>query len=76
MVENLLEILPKRRSQTFYKPVDVHYVTNALGESTSSINIWDIVNQLGKYDSSYGFVVNDLKESKQLKSVEQQESFF
>ena len=64
MVENLLEILPKRRSQTFYKPVDVHYVTNALGESTSSINIWDIVNQLGKYDSSYGFVVNDLKESK------------
>ena len=64
MVENLLEILPKRRSQTFYKPVDVHYVTNALGESTSSINIWDIVNQLGKYNSSYGFVVNDLKESK------------
>ena len=32
LVESLLEMLPKRRSQTFYKPVDVHSVTNAIGE--------------------------------------------
>ena len=44
LVENLLEMLPKRRSQKFYKPVDVHSVTNAIGESISSISIWNIVN--------------------------------
>ena len=38
MVESLLEILTKRRSQVFYKPVDVHSVTNAIGEFTSSIS--------------------------------------
>ena len=38
------------------------YVTNAISESISSINIWNIVNQLGKYDTSCGTVVNDLKE--------------
>ena len=26
-------VLSKIRSQTFYKPVDVHFVTNAIGES-------------------------------------------
>ena len=46
-VESLLEILTSRRSQAFYKLVDVHSVTNATGESTSSISIWNIVNQLG-----------------------------
>ena len=55
MVESLLETLPKRRSQMFYKPVDMHSVTNA-------ISIWNIVNQLGKYDISYGLGVNNLKE--------------
>ena len=35
--ESFLEILTKRRSQTFYKPVDVQSVTNAIGESISSI---------------------------------------
>ena len=62
MVESLLEILTKRRKQTFCKPVDVHSVVNAIGESISSISIWNTVNQLGKYDFSFGSVVNNLKE--------------
>ena len=61
MVESLLNKLTKRRSQTFYKHVDVHSVTNAIGESTFSISIWNIVNQLGKYHFSCGSVVNNLK---------------
>ena len=62
MVESLLEIITKRRSQAFCKPVDVHSVTNAIGESISSISIWNILNQLGKYDFSGGPVLNYLKE--------------
>ena len=46
----------------FYKLAYVHSVTNAIGESISSIIIWNIVNQSGKYDFSCGLVVNDLKE--------------
>ena len=48
MVEILL--LTKRRSQTFYKLIDVYSVTNVVGESISSIGMVCIVNQLGKYD--------------------------
>ena len=33
MVESLLEILIKRRSHSFYKPIDVHSMKNDLGES-------------------------------------------
>ena len=44
MVESLLEILTKRRSETFYKLIDVHSVTNVFGEIISSINMWNIVN--------------------------------
>ena len=62
MAESLREILTKRRSQTFCKPVDVHFVTNAIGESIYLISIWNIVNQLGRYDFSFGSVVNNLKE--------------
>ena len=51
-MESLLEILTKRRSQTFYKPVDVHFVTNVVGESISSISMWNIVNQLDKHNFS------------------------
>ena len=36
-VESLLEILTNRRSQVFYKLIDVHSVTNVIGESISSI---------------------------------------
>ena len=46
MVESLLEILITRRSQAFYKPVDVHSVRNAIGESISSTSIWNIGSQL------------------------------
>ena len=54
MVESLLEILTKRRSQTFYKPIDAHSMTDFVSESISAISIWNIVNQLGKYDFSCG----------------------
>ena len=46
----LLEILTKRRSQAFYKLIEVHSVTNILGEIISSINMWNIVNLSSKYD--------------------------
>ena len=62
MVESLLEILTKRKSQTFYKTVDVHFVTNAKGKNISSVSIWNIVNHLGKYFFSCGSVVNNLEE--------------
>ena len=62
MLESLLETLSKRRSQVFYKPVDVHSLTNPIDKSISSISIWDIVNQLGKYYFSCGLVVNNLTE--------------
>ena len=39
-VESLLEILTNRRSQTFYKLIDVHSATNVIGESISSIRMW------------------------------------
>ena len=42
----------KRRTQMFCKPIDVHSVTNAIGEIVSSISMWNIVNQLGKHDFS------------------------
>ena len=35
MVESLLEILTKKRSQVFHKLIDVHSVTNVLGEIIS-----------------------------------------
>ena len=44
-VKSLLEILTKRRSQTFYKFMDVHSVANVIEESISSMQMWNIVNQ-------------------------------
>ena len=52
MVESLLEILTKRKSQKFYKLIDFHSVANDKGEVVSSISMWKIVNQLGKHDFS------------------------
>ena len=57
-MESLVEILTKRRNQTLCKPVDDHSVTNATGESISSISIWNTANQLGKYDFSGGAVAS------------------
>ena len=46
IVESFLEILTKRRSQAFYKPVSVLSMTNAIGESIcSSIRFGNIRNQ-------------------------------
>ena len=39
MVESLLEILTKRRSQAFYKLIDIKSVKNVLGEIISSTNM-------------------------------------
>ena len=32
MVESSLQIITERRSDKFYKPLDVHYVSNAVGD--------------------------------------------
>ena len=45
MLESLLEILTKRKSQAFYKLIDVHSVIDVIGESISSMRMWNIVNQ-------------------------------
>ena len=37
--------ITKRRSQAFYKLIDVHSVVNVIGESMSTIRMWNIVNQ-------------------------------
>ena len=44
-VESLPEILTNRRSQAFYKLIHVYSMTNVIGQSISSIRMWDIVNQ-------------------------------
>ena len=53
----------EKKSDISQQPVDVHSVTN-VGESISSISMYNIVNQLGKRNFSYGSVVNNLKEKK------------
>ena len=50
MIESLLEILAKSKIQIFYKPLEVHSVTNATDVSISSISKWNIGNELGKND--------------------------
>ena len=50
MVESLIEISTKRRSQALYRFIDVHDVTNVIGEGISSISMRNIVNKFGKYD--------------------------
>ena len=42
------------RKLTVYKPIDLHFVTNAVGESISSINKWNIKNKLDENDFSCG----------------------
>ena len=38
MVESLLEMLTKRKNQMFYKPMDVHSMTNAIVEISYSFS--------------------------------------
>ena len=52
VVESLLEIT--KRSQAFYKSIDLHSVTNAVSEGISLISKRNIVNHLGKDDFPYG----------------------
>ena len=52
MVESLLEIFTTRRLQLFYKPIDLHSLTNTADEGISSISRLNTVNQLRKYDFS------------------------
>ena len=37
MVDSLLEIITERGSQKFYKPIDVHSVTNAIDKIEVSV---------------------------------------
>ena len=70
LVENLLEILTKRRTWKFYNSLDVYYLTHAAGELISQITMWNMVNQLGKHDFSCVSVVNNVKDSKFFSSNE------
>ena len=45
VVESLINILLKRRNQTFYKLIDVHSVTNVLCKNISVVSMWNILNQ-------------------------------
>ena len=54
MIESSQGVSTKGRSQTFYKLIDVHSVSNAQGEIFFSMSMWNIVNQLGKNDFSCG----------------------
>ena len=64
MVKILLEILTKG-SQTFYKAIDVHFVTDSMGEIVSSVSMRIFVNKVSMVflgvDFSFGQVVNNLK---------------
>ena len=44
-VESLLERLTNRKSQAFYKLIDVHSAPNVIRESISSIRMWNNANQ-------------------------------
>ena len=52
----------KKSGVSQYFIISVHYVPNAVGESISSVTMWNIVNELGKHDFSCGAVVNNLKD--------------
>ena len=48
-LQSLLEILAERRSQTFYKRIDVHSVTNATGQIYVSMIFLVVTFFVGKY---------------------------
>ena len=53
----------KKKSEVSQQSIDVHYLTNAVGERIFPI-IWNIVNKLGKHNFSCVSVVNNLKDRK------------
>ena len=54
VVESLLETVTGRRSQAFYRHIDLHSVTNVVCENISSISKWNIGNQLNENDFHCG----------------------
>ena len=54
----------KKKSEVLQYSIDVHYLTNVVGELTSQITMWNIANKLGKHDFSCVLMVNNLKDSK------------
>lgn len=44
IMDCLLEILSKRRVQTFYMFIVFHYVTNVICKIVSSLRMWNIAN--------------------------------
>ena len=55
-------IIKKKKQDVLQACRCLHSVTNAKDESISSISIWNIVNQLGKYNFCCGLVVNNVKQ--------------
>ena len=69
IVKNVLEVLAKKMSDILQQPIDVHSVTNVVGESISSVTSGIFIgNQSGKH----GFLVIFLLSSK----YERQKMFF
>ena len=52
----------KKKSEVLQQSIDVLYLTNAEGGRISPITMWNIVNQLVKYDISNVSVVKNLKD--------------
>ena len=52
----------KKKSEVLQQSIDVHYPTDVVGELSSPITMWNIVNQLGKHNFSCVSVVNNLKD--------------
>ena len=48
MVVSLLEIITERGSQKFYKPIDVHSVTNAIDEIEISMAFLTVTFFVGR----------------------------
>ena len=54
-------LLREKRKSEALQAYSVHSLTNVMGESISSITMYNIVNQLAKHDNCCGSVVNNLK---------------
>ena len=69
MVENLLKMLDKKKTDVLQKPVNIHLMTNFVGESISSVTCGiSVVKQLGKRYFSCDILL--------LNKYEKQEMFF